>query len=184
MPNKEIRIGKGKEKLRPTIRFKQLVHSALINQQSLSELKDQQRTKIPLYRPKVTGILTNNEKNILHKYRELRSDSERESLVNLMAHLIVFSQIPPKLRARLAPYAYFIILGPKRKIMEQGRKPESVYFVLTGDITVTTKKWNSVQNKYIERLEYISGPGGWLGEIDFLENRKRQQTFTSKWIMS
>ncbi|XP_049303998.1 cyclic nucleotide-binding domain-containing protein 2 isoform X3 [Bactrocera dorsalis] len=120
------------------------------------------------------------EKNILHKYRELRSDSERESLVNLMAHLTVFSQIPPKLRARLAPYAYFIILGPKRKIIEQGREPATVYFVLTGDITVTTKIWNSVKNKYIERLEYLSGPGEWLGEIDFLENQKRQQTFTSK----
>ncbi|XP_050338036.1 uncharacterized protein LOC126764380 [Bactrocera neohumeralis] len=180
MPNKEIRNGKGRDKLKPSIRFKQLARSALINQQWLSDLIDHQRTKIPLYRPKVTGILTNNEKKILHKYRELRSDSERESLVNLMAHLTVFSQIPPKLRARLAPYAYFIILGPKRKIIEQGREPATVYFVLTGDITVTTKIWNSVKNKYIERVEYLSGPGEWLGEIDFLENQKRRQTFTSK----
>ncbi|XP_039968307.1 uncharacterized protein LOC120780096 [Bactrocera tryoni] len=145
MPNKEIRNGKGRDKLKPSIRFKQLARSALINQQWLSDLIDHQRTKIPLYRPKVTGILTNN-----------------------------------KLRARLAPYAYFIILGPKRKIIEQGREPATVYFVLTGDITVTTKIWNSVKNKYIERVEYLSGPGEWLGEIDFLENQKRRQTFTSK----
>uniref|UniRef100_A0A0A1XFS8 Uncharacterized protein C20orf152 n=1 Tax=Zeugodacus cucurbitae TaxID=28588 RepID=A0A0A1XFS8_ZEUCU len=180
MPHTEIQSGKQEEKLKLTIRFKQLARSALLNQQWLSNLIDQHGTQIPLYRPKVTGILTNAEKNLLHKYRDLRSNSERLALVNLMAHLIVFSQIPPKLRARLAPYAYFIIIGPKRKILEQGREPLCVYFVLTGDINVTTKIWNSIKKKYIEKLEYISGPGEWLGDIDFLENRNRQHTFTSK----
>ncbi|XP_054081948.1 uncharacterized protein LOC105220438 isoform X2 [Zeugodacus cucurbitae] len=172
MPHTEIQSGKQEEKLKLTIRFKQLARSALLNQQWLSNLIDQHGTQIPLYRPK--------EKNLLHKYRDLRSNSERLALVNLMAHLIVFSQIPPKLRARLAPYAYFIIIGPKRKILEQGREPLCVYFVLTGDINVTTKIWNSIKKKYIEKLEYISGPGEWLGDIDFLENRNRQHTFTSK----
>lgn len=60
MTHKEIHSGKGRNNFKPGIRFKQLARSALINQQWLSELIEQQRTKIPLYRPKVTGILTNN----------------------------------------------------------------------------------------------------------------------------
>lgn len=53
-------IGKAKEKFNPVKRFKQLARSALINQQWLSELAEQQRTKVAVHRPKVTGILTNN----------------------------------------------------------------------------------------------------------------------------
>uniref|UniRef100_W8BHV8 Cyclic nucleotide-binding domain-containing protein 2 n=1 Tax=Ceratitis capitata TaxID=7213 RepID=W8BHV8_CERCA len=173
-------IGKAKEKFNPVKRFKQLARSALINQQWLSELAEQQRTKVAVHRPKVTGILTNNEKNLLRKFSGFRTDSERLSLVNLMANLIVFSQIPPKLRARLAPYAYFIIIDPKRKIIEEGRQPATVYFVLNGDIAVTKKEWSSVKNKYIDKLEYICGPGEWLGEIEILENLKRRHTYTSK----
>ncbi|XP_020714089.1 uncharacterized protein LOC101458558 isoform X2 [Ceratitis capitata] len=172
--------GKAKEKFNAAKRFKQLARSALINQQWLSELAEQQRTKVAVHRPKVTGILTNNEKNLLRKFSGFRTDSERLSLVNLMANLIVFSQIPPKLRARLAPYAYFIIIDPKRKIIEEGRQPATVYFVLNGDIAVTKKEWSSVKNKYIDKLEYICGPGEWLGEIEILENLKRRHTYTSK----
>ncbi|XP_053970026.1 uncharacterized protein LOC128871896 [Anastrepha ludens] len=176
----KTRSARTKEKIKPGIRFKQLARGALMNQQWLSGLIKQQNANISSFHPKVTGILTNSEKSLLRKSRELRSNSERLILVKLMANLTVFSRLPPKLRARLSPYAYFIIIGPKRRIIKEGHEPATVYFVLTGDITVSKKVWDSAKAKYVDGLDHVSGPGEWLGDIDLLENEKRQYTFTSK----
>lgn len=105
------------------------------------------------------------DKGLIRMHPSMRTVEERKKLVTLLANLTCFSKIPPviypyqlqlphlqiyesislqKVRARLTNSVKFIVINAGRVIIKEGHIPDTVYFILTGEIEVTRKVFDHV----------------------------------------
>ncbi|XP_069969201.1 uncharacterized protein [Bactrocera oleae] len=120
------------------------------------------------------------EKTLLRTHHYLRSVDDRKKLVNLLASLMCFSRIPPKVRARLTPVIKLSFVGPGRKIIKEGDPPSTVYFILSGEVELYKRVYDRTKHIYVDKLESISGPGDCLGDIEMIEECDRLNTYISR----
>ncbi|XP_030379174.1 uncharacterized protein LOC115627591 [Scaptodrosophila lebanonensis] len=168
-------------------RFRKLVRSVLFNRQWLTDTDEQhtvslnaKRNVATLFRRKrKAGILTMAEKALLGTASYTRTVEERKKLVSIVAHLACFSKIPPKIRARMVPCLRFMACGAGRRLMKEGDRGVTIYFIVTGEVEMTKKVFNAVTNAYEDKTEAIYGPGDCVGDVDMLEQQLRTHSFTS-----
>uniref|UniRef100_T1H3K6 Cyclic nucleotide-binding domain-containing protein n=1 Tax=Megaselia scalaris TaxID=36166 RepID=T1H3K6_MEGSC len=127
-------------------------------------------------RERKTGILTMAERIILRLPNFIRSVEERKKLVELMLRLECFQTLSPVIRARLAPVVKYLFIHKERQIIKQDQSPTVVYFILTGEISVTTqvKKPNSEETE--EKVLFIYGPGDCIGDTEMILNCPRMNS--------
>ncbi|XP_064536789.1 uncharacterized protein LOC135427293 [Drosophila montana] len=166
------------------LRFKRLVRVAFANQKWISEVDEQgltlnvKKNVAMLVRKKhKTGILTMAQKGLLATPHHTRTIPERKSLCTIVAGLGCFTQVPPKIRARLVPYLHFMVVTTGRTLMKEADEPTCVYFVVSGEVEMSRKIWNKITRKFVSKPEAFFGPGDWIGEIELLEEDLRMNTY-------
>ncbi|XP_055852704.1 uncharacterized protein LOC129916637 [Episyrphus balteatus] len=165
------------------MRFRALIRMVIFNKSWLQDIEEQKiSTNIKkniamlVRQERKIGILTMAEKALIRTPVWMRTVEDRKKLVNLMLNLTCFAKFPPKIRARLSTVVKFIYLNPGRTIIKEGCEPVAVYFILTGEVEVTRTIYDPDKKKYEEKLDYISGPGDCIGEIELIERCLREQT--------
>ncbi|XP_037952850.1 uncharacterized protein LOC119683280 isoform X2 [Teleopsis dalmanni] len=83
-------------------------------------------------------------------------------------------------RSRLVPVISFLYVGPGREIIKEGDPPRYVYFILTGEVEVMEKTWNAFENEFVEEIISVIGPGDCIGDIEFIEQCLRRNTYTTR----
>nr|XP_032296121.1 uncharacterized protein LOC6636701 isoform X2 [Drosophila virilis] len=166
------------------LRFKRLVRVAFVNHQWISEVDEQgitlnvKKNVAMLVRKKhKTGILTMAQKGLLATRHHTRTIAERKKLCTIVAGLGCFTQVPPKIRARLVPYLHFMIVSSGRTLMKEGDVPTCIYFVVSGEVEMSRRIWNKITRKFESKPEAFFGPGDWIGEIELLEESLRMNTY-------
>lgn len=127
-------------------------------------------------RERKTGILTMAERIILRTPAFARSIEERKKLVDLMLRIECFQILPPIIRARLAPNVKYLFIHKDRQIIKEGQEATVVYFILKGEISLTSevKKVNSEETK--EKVMFIYGPGDIIGDTEMILNCPRMNS--------
>ncbi|XP_017869905.1 PREDICTED: uncharacterized protein LOC108618419 isoform X1 [Drosophila arizonae] len=166
------------------LRFKRVVRVAYANHQWVNETDDQgitlnvKKNVAMLVRKKhKTGILTMAQKGLLATLHSTRSIAERKKLCTIVASLGCFTQVPPKIRARLVPYLHFMVVSAGRTLMKEGDMPTCVYFVVSGEVEMSRKLMNKISRKVESKPEAFFGPGDWIGEVELLEENSRMNTY-------
>ncbi|KAM7360315.1 uncharacterized protein ACRADG_004761 isoform 2-T2 [Cochliomyia hominivorax] len=168
------------------LRFRNIIRSVSINRIWLEDAGEQKfslnvkKNIAMLVRPKrKIGILTMAEKSLIRTHHTLRTTEDRKKLVTLMANLNCFNNFPPKIRARLSKCVKFMVLNAGRKLIQEGNLPLMLYFVLTGEVEVSKRIFDHVQNSYINKTVKVCGPGDCLGDVEMLEKGNRMYTYTT-----
>ncbi|XP_065355185.1 uncharacterized protein LOC135949524 [Calliphora vicina] len=176
----------GKKKKIARSRFRNLIRSVALNRIWLVDAGDQKLSlnvkkniAMLVRTQRKIGLLTMAEKSLIRTHHALRTTEERKKLVSLMASLNCFNKIPPKIRARLAKYVKFMVIGPGRKLINEGDWPMMVYFILTGEVEVSKRAYDHLQHCWVNRVEKICGPGDCLGDGELIERSVRRHTYTT-----
>ncbi|KAH8397996.1 hypothetical protein KR222_009174 [Zaprionus bogoriensis] len=166
------------------LRFKRIVRLALANFEWIADVEEAgitlnvKKNVAMLVRKKhKTGILTMDQKGMLAAPHHTRSIEDRKKLCLIVAGLDCFSQIPPKMRARLVPHLRFMSVIAGRVLMKEGDKPMFAYFVVSGEIEMSRKIYNKITRKFESKPEAFCGPGDWIGDVELLEENVRGNTF-------
>ncbi|XP_034485054.1 uncharacterized protein LOC117789947 [Drosophila innubila] len=169
------------------LRFKRLVRVGLANNLWINEVEEggitlnvKKNVAMLVRKKHKTGILTMAQKGLLASSHNSRTIEERKKLCIIVAGLGCFTQVPPKIRARLVPHLHFLQLGAGRVLMKEGDVPTCVYFVVSGEIEMSRKILNKVTRKYESKPEAFCGPGDWIGEVELLEDDLRMNTYKAQ----
>ncbi|KAL7745794.1 hypothetical protein ACLKA6_009989 [Drosophila palustris] len=169
------------------LRFKRLVRVGLANNSWINEVEEggitlnvKKNVAMLVRKKHKTGILTMAQKGLLASSHNSRTIEERKKLCTIVAGLGCFTQVPPKIRARLVPHLHFMQLGAGRVLMKEGDVPTGVYFVVSGEIEMSRKLFNKVTRKYESKPEAFCGPGDWIGEVELLEDDLRMNTYKAQ----
>lgn len=162
-------------------RWRAVVKLVMVNQEWMKEQEEtimmtsniSKNITMIVRRERKTGILTKQERIILRTPAFARTIEERKKLVDLMLRLECFQILSPVIRARLAPLVKYLFIHKDRQIIKQGHEAVAVYFILKGEISVTTKvkKLNSDETE--EKVMFIYGPGDIIGDIEMILNCNR-----------
>lgn len=164
-------------------RWRAIVKLVMVNQEWMKEQEETVMTSnisknitMIVRRERRTGILTMEERIILRTPAFARTIEERKKLVDLMLRLECFQILPPVIRARLAPVTKYLFIHKDRQIIKQGHEATAVYFILKGEISLSSKvkKLNSDETE--EKVMFIYGPGDIIGDIEMILNCRRMNS--------
>ncbi|XP_017851175.1 uncharacterized protein LOC108605872 [Drosophila busckii] len=182
--SKRTKDDDGHRRKKARLRFRKCVRSAITNNQWVSEMEDQgvtlnvKKNVAMLVRKKhKPGILTMAQKSLLATAHSTRTIEERKKICSIVAHLGCFSQVPPKIRARLVPHLLFVPIAANRQLMKEGDLPICVYFLISGEVEMSKTILNKVTRRVENRPEAILGPGDWIGDVDMLEAEIRSNSY-------
>ncbi|XP_032594405.1 uncharacterized protein LOC6564742 [Drosophila grimshawi] len=168
------------------LRFKRLVRAVMLNQQWLDEPEEQgivmnakKNVAFLIRQKRKIGLLTVAEKALLRTPQENRTIDERKKLCMIISGLPCFSNIPPKLRARLIPVLRFSTIGGERVLIKEGDIPFFIYFMVSGEIEMKKSVHDKNTRKVSMVSEAIIGSGDWIGEVELLENCTRLNTLVA-----
>nr|CAI5831580.1 unnamed protein product [Callosobruchus analis] len=77
------------------------------------------------------SALSGQEKAILCKPKEERTEEEKALLARSIGGLKCFKKYPPEVKSQLAACTYFVSYGPGRAIVKQDHLPSAMYFILS-----------------------------------------------------
>lgn len=164
-------------------RWRALVKLVMVNQEWMKEQEETLMTSnitrnitMIVRRQRKTGILTMEERIILRTPAFARTTEERKKLVDLMLRLECFQILSPVIRARLAPHVKYMFIHKERQIIKQGQEPRAVYFILKGEISLSSKvkKLNSEETE--DKMMFIYGPGDIIGDTEMILNCQRMNS--------
>ncbi|XP_064537076.1 uncharacterized protein LOC135427486 [Drosophila montana] len=168
------------------LRFKKLVRAVMLNQQWLDEPEEQgivmnakKNVAFLIRQKRKTGLLTVAEKALLRTPHAFRTIEERKKLCLIISGLSCFSNIPPKLRARLIPVLKFATIGGDRTLIRQGDQPIFVYFMISGEVEMKKSIYDKNTRKITLVSEAIIGAGDIIGEVELLEDCTRINSYVA-----
>lgn len=83
------------------------------------------------------------------------------------------------MKSQLAGVTYFFYYGPGRTVVRQGDESYSLYFVITGEVTVSQEVFDPVLNEMVKQDIAVMGPGSMFGEVALLHDIPRTATITT-----
>ncbi|XP_045461309.1 uncharacterized protein LOC123671481 [Harmonia axyridis] len=128
-------------------------------------------------RKKIDSLINRQQKAILNKLEEHRTESEQHYLSVVLGGMRCFKRYPEKTRMQLAAVANFAYFPPNRLILQEGDPPYGWYYILAGKVSVKKLKHTIDGLKQKEVSTYVKGYT--FGEVSLLHNTPRNETITS-----
>lgn len=119
------------------------------------------------------------ERSILSKPKEERTEAEKQILSKAIGGMKCFRRYPPEVKSQLAAVTYFVYIGPGRHIVKQDHPPHAMYFVLSGEASVTVRQYDKLLKEWIDKDSGTIGPGTMFGEIALIHGIQRLATITT-----
>nr|CAD7413193.1 unnamed protein product [Timema poppensis] len=182
LPDKEER------KLHPKTRFKAVVHLVMANAYWLGDVDDvplgsNARLNVILLKKRgkreKQKLLTLQEKTILMKPASERTHDEQKQLSMIIGGLKCFRRYPEDVQKKLAAATYYRFYGPGRVVVRQGHSAEALYFILSGEVTVSITSWDGLIEKMVTSDVGTMHPGDMFGEVSLLHDIPRTATCTT-----
>ncbi|XP_073965373.1 uncharacterized protein [Choristoneura fumiferana] len=124
-------------------------------------------------------LLNINDKALLNKFAGERSDHEKQYLYRILGGLKCFKRYPNHVKRKLAAVTYFKYYGPGRVIVRQHQEAHAMYFIVTGDVTVSQMFLDELIQQYVSVDIGTMHPGDMFGEVSLLHNIPRTATVTT-----
>ncbi|KAK9694824.1 Cyclic nucleotide-binding domain [Popillia japonica] len=176
----EIRI------IRARRRFKAVVRLVIANKPWLEDDQDGQLSRNVkknvqlLTRKKAKkGLLTLQQKAILCKPAEFRTEEEKVLLNRIIGGLKCFRKYPEHVKMQLAGVTYFMYFGPNRMIVRQNHEAHALYFLLTGEVAVSITTYDPVIQEKVTINVGTMVAGSMFGEVSLLHDIPRTATITT-----
>ncbi|KAJ8922627.1 hypothetical protein NQ315_007659 [Exocentrus adspersus] len=173
-------------RIRARMRFKAVVRLVIENLFWLQDVGDYKLTDNVmkniqlLTRRKVKKCtLTLQERAILNKRKEDRTEEDNQILNRAIGGLKCFRRYPPAVKAQLAAVTYYCYIPPGRVIVKQGHKAHAMYFMLSGEAAVTVSRVDKVLNEVIVEDVGVIEPGTMFGEVALIHDICRLATLTT-----
>lgn len=167
-------------------RFKAIVRLAFANKRWLEDVEDEQLSRNVkknvqlLTRKKAKkGLLTLQQKAILCKPAADRTEQEKILLNRIIGGLKCFRKYPDHVKMQLAGVTYFMYYGPNRVIVRQNHEAHALYFILTGEVTVSITTWDPVIKENVTVNVGTMVAGSMFGEVSLLHDIPRTATITT-----
>ncbi|XP_048481143.1 protein phosphatase 2C and cyclic nucleotide-binding/kinase domain-containing protein [Plutella xylostella] len=123
--------------------------------------------------------LTITDKVLLCKPAEERTVAEQQYLNRIIGGLKCFKRYPDEVKKKLAAVTYFKYYGPGRVIVRQHQEAHALYFIVTGDVTVSLVSWDELLKAPQSTDVGTMHPGDMFGEVSLLHNIPRTATCTT-----
>ncbi|XP_063223099.1 uncharacterized protein LOC134531333 [Bacillus rossius redtenbacheri] len=174
-------------RLTPVSRFRALVRLALANAAWLGEAAAaaaaagaEQEGEDLVPRAEPSGPLSPEVKCLLRRPAVARAPAEREQIQRAVGRLSCFRRYPEHVRRLLAEVCYYAYYGPGRRIARQGDEARALYYLVSGQVRVTTSHWDEFRKATVEEAaDDPLGPGDTFGETSLLHGARREATFTT-----
>ncbi|KAI4471223.1 hypothetical protein MML48_1g07606 [Holotrichia oblita] len=173
-------------RIRARRRFKAVVHLVIANRRWLEDDQDEQlsrnvkRNVQLLTRKKAKkGLLTLQQKAILCKPAECRTEEEKILLNRIIGGLKCFRKYPEHVKMQLAGVTYFMYFGPNRMIVRQSHEAHALYFLLTGEVAVSITTYDPVIKEKVTINVGTMVAGSMFGEVSLLHDIPRTATITT-----
>ncbi|XP_063379665.1 uncharacterized protein LOC134666434 [Cydia fagiglandana] len=124
-------------------------------------------------------LLNINDKALLNKSAEERTTQEQQYLYRILGGLKCFKRYPNHVKKKLAAATYFKYYGPNRVIVRQHHEAHAMYFVVTGEVTVSQLVFDELLQRYVSVDVGTMAAGDMFGEVSLLHNIPRTATVTT-----
>ncbi|XP_047989267.1 uncharacterized protein LOC125228654 [Leguminivora glycinivorella] len=124
-------------------------------------------------------LLNINDKALLNKPAEERTLLEQQYLYRILGGLKCFKRYPNHVKKKLAAATYFKYYGPNRVIVRQHHVAHAMYFVVTGDVTVSQLVYDELLQQHVSVDVGTMAAGDMFGEVSLLHNIPRTATVTT-----
>ncbi|XP_072941803.1 uncharacterized protein [Epargyreus clarus] len=124
-------------------------------------------------------LLGINDKTLLNKPAEERTEQEKKYLYRIIGGLKCFKRYPNHVKKKLAAVTYFKYYGPGRTIVRQHHEAHALYFIVTGDVVVSQLVFDELLQQYVSVDVGVMHPGDMFGEVSLLHNIPRTATVTT-----
>ncbi|XP_047023338.1 uncharacterized protein LOC124632522 isoform X1 [Helicoverpa zea] len=177
-----------RRKFRAKCRFKAVGRMVMANCYWLIEAADQYEGVEDVKRrvaqavrgkAKKKRLLNINDKALLNKPNCDRTDTEKKYIYRIIGGLKCFKRYPNHVKKKLAAVTYFKYYGPNRVIVRQHHDASALYFIVTGDVTVSQMIFDELLQQYVSVDIGIMHPGDMFGEVSLLHNIPRTATCTT-----
>ncbi|CAH1956244.1 unnamed protein product [Acanthoscelides obtectus] len=125
------------------------------------------------------SALTGQEKAILCKPKEERTEEEKALLSRSIGGLKCFKKYPPEVKAQLAACTYYVFYNAGRVIVKQDHPPSAMYFILSGEAAVSVRHYDKVLKEWITIESGTLYPGTMFGEVALLHGVVRLATIST-----
>ncbi|XP_022903027.2 uncharacterized protein [Onthophagus taurus] len=172
--------------IRARRRFRALVNMVINNLEWLCDVEDQQLSRnvqrnvqLLTKRKDKKGLLTLDQKGILCKPAEDRTEDEKLLLYKIIGGLKCFRKYPEHVKLQLASVTYFMYYGPNRVIVKQNHDAHALYFIITGEVDVSVTTADPVTKEYVTAVIGSMIAGSMFGEVSLLHDIPRTATITT-----
>ncbi|CAK1578445.1 unnamed protein product [Parnassius mnemosyne] len=124
-------------------------------------------------------LLNINDKALLNKPADERSEEEKKYIFRIIGGLKCFKRYPNHVKKKLAALTYFKYYGPGRTIVREHHDAHALYFVVSGDLVVSKMIYDELLQKYVSVDVGAMHQGDMFGEVSLLHNIKRTATVTT-----
>ncbi|XP_028158072.1 protein phosphatase 2C and cyclic nucleotide-binding/kinase domain-containing protein-like isoform X2 [Ostrinia furnacalis] len=124
-------------------------------------------------------LLNINDKALLNKHAEERTDQEKKYIYRIIGGLKCFKRYPNHVKKKLAAVTYFKYYSPGRTIVRQHHEAHALYFIVTGDVVVSQMIFDELLQKYVSVDIGVMHQGDMFGEVSLLHNIPRTATVTT-----
>lgn len=167
-------------------RFRAIVRLVIANRPWLEEVIDEElgenvKRNVQLLTKKKENksLLTIQHKAIMKKPAEHRTESEKLLLYKIIGGLSCFRKYPEHVKVKLASVTYFYYFGPGRVIVKQNQEAYALYFIVTGEVTVSITSFDPVLNENVTINVGTMVAGNMFGEVSLLHDIPRTATITT-----
>ncbi|XP_068627720.1 uncharacterized protein [Battus philenor] len=124
-------------------------------------------------------LLSINDKALLNKPAEERTEEEKKYIFRIIGGLKCFKRYPNYVKKKLAAVTYYKYYGPGRTIVRQHHEAHAMYFIVSGDVVVSQMIFDELLQKYVSIEVGAMHQGDMFGEVSLLHNIKRTASVTT-----
>ncbi|GJQ81454.1 hypothetical protein Trydic_g14611 [Trypoxylus dichotomus] len=172
--------------IRARRRFKALVRLVIANRHWLEDVEDEHlsenvKKNVQLLTKKKAkkGLLTLQQKALLNKPAEYRTEEEKILLNKIIGGLKCFRKYPEHVKLQLAGATYFVYYGPQRVIVRQNHIAHALYFIISGEVAVSITTYDPVLKENVTTIVGTMVAGSMFGEVSLLHDIPRTATIVT-----
>ncbi|XP_045763675.1 uncharacterized protein LOC123866265 [Maniola jurtina] len=124
-------------------------------------------------------LLSIKDKALLNKNAAERTEQEKRYIFRIIGGLKCFKRYPNHVKKKLAAATYFKYYGPGRVIVRQHQEAHAMYFIISGDVTVSQLTFDELIQQHVSVDVGVMHPGDMFGEVSLLHNIPRTATVTT-----
>ncbi|KAL3286016.1 hypothetical protein HHI36_000530 [Cryptolaemus montrouzieri] len=165
-------------------RFKSLIRMAYFNAYWLEDFEAEtlgssvfKNIRVITGRKKADSLISIQQKAILNKREEDRTEAEKRYLSVVFGGMRCFKKYPEEARMELAAVAQFSYFPPKRYVLRENDPPYAWYYILSGRVSIT-KLEDGLDNE-IEKEVRVFVQGYTFGELSLLHNTTRSRSIVT-----